>query len=229
MLSKIKNLTKRTIRKVKYAGINLMPECQVWFLKYFFEKKQQKFLINSGDPVRFGAVLLAIQDIQKNHIKGAFAEAGVYQGFLSKFIHDHAPDRKLYLFDTFEGFPSQNLKNGPDNRFKDTSIEIIKKRLGNMDNVIIKKGFFPESAKDLKNQEFAFAMLDFDLYDSILAALEFFYPRMTNGGYIFLHDYHSPESESGVSRATEEFMKDKKEKIVGIPDACGSVIIRKIC
>ena len=222
-------LTKaeRVILRIFYLIISLPPFICNWFLKYYFSRKQKRFLINTGDPVRFGAVWLAIDDIEKKCITGAFAEAGVYRGDLSKFIHEKVPQRKLYLFDTFEGFPEQNLKGKIDNRFADTSVGIVKRNLNDLNNIIIRKGFFPETAQDLDEERFAFVMIDFDLYESTLAALRFFYPRMNKAGYIFLHDYCSTESEIGVSRATNEFLNDKNERVVCIPDACGSAIIRK--
>jgi O-methyltransferase len=71
-------------------------------------------------------------------------------------------------------------------------------------------------------------MLDADLFAPTLAGLTFFYQRVTPGGYIFIHDFNSPESDWAVSRAIGEFMKDKPERIVEIPDMGGSVLFRKI-
>ena len=48
------------------------------------------------------------------------------------------------------------------------------------------------------------------------------------GGYIFVHDFNNPESNRGVSRAVLEFLDDKPEKIIEIPDKWGSVVIRKL-
>ena len=39
-----------------------------------------------------------------------------------------------------------------------------------------------------------------------MIVLEFFYPRMINGGIILTHDYHT----DGVKQAFNEFCKDKK-------------------
>jgi len=84
--------------------------------------------------------------------------------------------------------------------------------IGDMNNIIIRKGYFPETAKGLESEMFSFVMLDLDLYKPTLAGLEFFYPRVKAGGYIFAHDYNSPESDHAVSRAMNEFLKDKPEK-----------------
>ena len=181
------------------------------------------------DPIRFASISLAINTIKNEDIKGSLAEVGVFQGESSKIIHLLTPKRKLYLFDTFEGFPRKYLKNDLEiNRFKDTNLEMVKKNIGNMNNVIIRKGIFPDTARNLENEQFSFVSIDVDLYDSTLEGLEFFYPRITKGGFIFIHDYNNPyESNNAVFRAVKEFMRNKPEKIIEIPDINGTAIIRK--
>lgn len=45
----------------------------------------------------------------EKNIQGAVAELGVYRGDFAKVINSVFPDRKFYLFDTFEGFPETDL------------------------------------------------------------------------------------------------------------------------
>ena len=183
----------------------------------------------SWDPIRYATIALAIKTIKNENNKGHFAELGVFRGESSKIIHKLAPERILYLFDTFEGFPIDYLENKKDlNRFKDTRLDLVKKNIGNLNNIIIRKGIFPETSKGLESEVFSFVSIDADLYVSTLKGLKFFYPKVSRGGYIFVHDYHNPkESKAGVFRAVNEFMKDKPEKIIEISDVLGSVIIRK--
>ena len=42
--------------------------------------------------------------------KGECAEAGVFEGDFAKWINQYFPDRKLYLFDTFEGFDMRDIE-----------------------------------------------------------------------------------------------------------------------
>ncbi|MFX0071599.1 MAG: TylF/MycF/NovP-related O-methyltransferase [Candidatus Hermodarchaeota archaeon] len=196
-----------------------------------YTDKIHRLIISSRwDPIRFSTIALAVNTIQKEQIKGSFAELGVYKGETSQIIHLLAPERKLYLFDTFEGFPSEYLEIKDDsNRYKDTSIDLIKKTIGNMKNIIIKKGIFPETAYGLENEIFSFVHLDMDLYISTKEGLEFFYPRISKGGYLVIHDYNNPnESNMGVLKAVNEYFSDKPEKIIEIPDIYGTAIIRKI-
>jgi O-methyltransferase len=181
------------------------------------------------DDVRFATIALAIERLEHDRIDGAFAELGVYRGALSAFMHRHAPDRRLYLFDTFEGFPEQALENGVDDRrFRDTSQEVVARAIGDTRNVEFRKGYFPDSAAGLEDESFAFVMLDFDLYVSAIAALNFFYPRIPRGGYFFLHDFNNVESNRAISRAALEFLVDKPELLLEIPDICGTAMFRKL-
>jgi O-methyltransferase len=182
----------------------------------------------SADPVRYRTIALAISNIQKSRLPGSFAELGVWRGDLSRFIHAMAPERVLCLFDTFEGFPEQDLEI-VDERFRDTSVDTVKKTIGDLRNLRFIKGRFPDTCTEIGDSEtFAFVMLDMDLHDPTLAALEFFYPRLDPGGYLFAHDYNSPESNHGVRRAIDEFFRTKPESVIELPDAFGSVVVRRL-
>jgi len=147
-------------------------------------------------------------------IKGAVAEGGVYRGNFSCEINRVFPNKKLYLFDTFAGFDEKDMekedKNGfsksrEQNHFMETSEELVIKKLPYPENVIIKKGYFPETTNGLE-ETYCFVNLDFDLYKPILAGLEYFYPRMVESGIILVHDYFS-EVYKGVKQAINEFSK----------------------
>lgn len=186
------------------------------------------------DSIRYETIALAIETIRREAIPGALAEVGVWRGALSRFLHQCAPERKLYLFDTFSGFPLESVdaldlpNEGDRSRFRDTSVELVRKSVGESENIIFRVGIFPDSAIGLENEAFSFVMLDLDIYKPMLAALEFFYPRVSAGGYIFIHDFNSPESSYAMRRAAIPFLGDKPEKLVELPDEWGSAVMRKI-
>ena len=180
------------------------------------------------DDVRYASLALAIERIRAENIEGAFAELGVYQGHTSKFIHQQAPGSRLYLFDTFEGFPETKAGTSDDTRFQDTSQEAVARFIGNLEHVIFRVGFFPETAKGLETERFALVMLDCDRYDPAVEGLRFFYPRLSPGGYFFLHDFNSPESDHAIARAATEFLADKPETLLEIPDHWGTAVFRKL-
>ena len=186
---------------------------------------------HSVDPVRYESFALSIATIEREQVPGAFAEVGVWRGDTSYFIHFQAPQRTLHLFDTFCGFTDSDLegaKQADAKRFRDTSVATVKSRLGDGENVVFHVGRFPETVTELGNETFSLVVLDLDIYKPTLAALDFFYPRISRGGYCFLHDYNSPESDSAIRRATCAFLKDKPELLVELPDTWGSALFRKI-
>jgi len=180
------------------------------------------------DDIRYSTVALAIQRLETDNIAGSFAEVGVFRGATSSFIHKQAPNRRYFLFDTFEGFPEKDVEDGPDARFNETSQTAVAEYINGNDNLDFRVGYFPDTAAGLEDEKFAFVMLDVDIYQASLDVFRFFYPRLVRGGYFFMHDYNSPESNRAVSRAAAEFMADKPEMLIEMCDFFGSALFRKI-
>lgn len=183
------------------------------------------------DKVRFYTFWFQIERLKSKQIIGAFAEVGVYKGETAKMMHEMDPLRRLHLFDTFEGFNKNDLENEHVNDtnhaidFSDTSTESVTKYIDGNTNIVFHKGYFPDTTKNLVVEKFAFVHLDADLYKPTLSALHYFYPLLTNGGVIIIHDYN--HTWQGVSKAVDEFSKTIAESLVEIPDWQGSVMIVK--
>lgn len=189
------------------------------------------------DFLRNKTLQLVADEIYANNVQGAVAEVGVYRGSFAKMINLCFKDRKLYLFDTFEGFNKAeneyDIKNKlADKRtleedwFKDTDIDIVLSKMKYRNNCIIKKGYFPDTASDV-NEKFAFVSMDVDLFMPMYSALEFFYPKLSDNGYIFVHDYNN-DTFLGPKKAVEKFeSKYGKLKKVPIGDHGGTLIITK--
>ena len=165
--------------------------------------------------------------MKERNIEGDMAEVGVYTGEFCKLFNRYFPDRKLYLFDTFSGFDSnRDAVNEVDiNNFKDTSVDIVLEKMKKPENCIIRKGYFPDTATGIDGA-FSLVSLDCDLYKPILAGLEFFYPKLVPGGYIFIHDFGSYHYEE-VKKAVFEYCEKVQAPIFPIVDRCLFVIISK--
>ena len=194
-----------------------------------YEPDIARLVRGSGDPVRYASLALAIRTLERDGVAGDFAEVGVYRGNTSRFLLRCAPGRTLYLFDTFAGFAEEDREpeNASDTRFQDTSVATLRRKLGNAPNVVIRAGYFPDTTAGLEDRTFAFALLDMDVYAPTLAGLAFFYPRLARGGYCFVHDYNSPESNRACRRALGEFLADKPECPIELPDQFGSAVFRR--
>lgn len=62
-----------------------------------------------NDYVRFKTDLVTAE--LDNSLEGDVAELGVFKGDFAKHINRKFPDRKLYPFDTFEGFDEKEAEN----------------------------------------------------------------------------------------------------------------------
>lgn len=190
--------------------------------------------INQPDINRINQLEIISREIYRNNVKGSIAECGVYQGKFANWISRFMPDRRFYLFDTFEGFDERDNcdKDTLVNHMPlqgvchDTSVEFVLENIGYRANCIIRKGWFPETTTGLENEKFAFVHLDTDLYKPILAGLKFFWPRMNAGGYIMVHDGRH-EGLAGVRDAVIEFSKENKVGYCISNDNGGTVIFSK--
>ena len=194
----------------------------------FPSKKLKKIERFYRDKVRFYTFWFQIERLRKEAVPGAFAEVGVYKGETARIIHTMDPARPLHLFDTFTGFHEKDLeseKSGATDLvdFSDTSVERVRTFIEGNENVIFHPGHFPETAENLSEEKFAFVHLDADLYMPTLAALRFFYQRLSPGGTILVHDYN--HNWEGIRKAVHEFSATMPETIMEIPDWQGSVMI----
>ena len=197
-----------------------------------YSKTYKQVLEHNLDFVRYTTLELCCNELNVNKVNGNAAELGVYKGNFAQRINYLMPDRKLYLFDTFEGFHEEDIKkevsknfSSGEQDFSDTSVELVLNKMKNRSNCIVKKGYFPGTATDI-DDKFCFVSIDADLYEPILNGLKFFYPRLENKGYIFVHDFNNYDYK-GARQAVLEFCNENNIGYTPIPDTGGSIIITK--
>lgn len=194
----------------------------------------QDYTIRGMDYVRISSLELISREVYERQIEGAVAELGVYQGGFAKIINELFYDRKIYLFDTFEGFTDKDVeyddKHGfcktQKGRFSDTNVNIVLDQMKYKENCIIKKGYFPDTTDGLENEVFAFVSIDADLYKPIYDGLNFFYDKLSKGGYIMVHDYNH-SLYKGVKEAVRKFCNERRINFFPLSDYQGSAVIMK--
>lgn len=187
---------------------------------------------NYFDKIRFYTFWFQIERLKNEKVKGDFAELGVHKGETAKIIFEMDRTRKLHLFDTFEGFDEkdlqhENIQGGKytTKEFSDTNLEAVKNEIDGGNQVVYYPGYFPTTAIGLEKTQFSFVHLDADLYLPTIEGLKFFYPRLSPGGTIIIHDYN--HTWDGIRKALEEFMPTIPETLIELPDWKGSVMIIK--
>lgn len=155
-------------------------------------------------------------------IKGSIVECGVYQGSgvmawakISETLEPYNFLRKVYGFDTFEGFPSISdadlsggataAKVGHLKPTYDVLAELggcIKefdetRLLKHQDKVSLVQGdamlTIPKFLSENQHVLVALLYLDFDIYEPTLLALKEFLPRMPKGAVIAFDELHDPK------------------------------------
>lgn len=204
------------------------------FISFSLNYLQRKRVIdrNYMDYIRLSTLELTAHEINSNGLKGNVAELGVYKGKFARYINQYFPDRKLYLFDTFQGFSEPDIKAEINNTystgeqdFSNTSVENVLKIMPFPKQCIVKAGYFPDTAIGLED-EYVFVSIDTDLYEPIYNGLQYFYPRLKKGGYIFVHDYNN-DSYKGAKEAVKKFCTENKIPFLPLPDTAGTAILMK--
>lgn len=142
--------------------------------------------------------------LKANLLPGDIAEVGVFEGGSAELILK-TTSKTVHLFDTFEGLPESegSFTKGDYN----CSYDKVMESLAPYPNKLVYKGLFPSTAEKMNADKFCLVHIDCDLSKSITDSLEYFYPKMVKGGYIFIHD----QANDKVAKAVIDFFAGKPE------------------
>ena len=175
-------------------------------------------------------------------VKGSIVELGVFRGFslsawakLGAILEPENLIRKVYGFDTFEGFPSLHGKDTNEayehevgHFFTDVHEELLElnevfnqdRFLGHINKVELIKGdctkTIPNFIDNNPHLMIGLLFIDLDLYEPTKTALEYFLPRMHKGSIIAFDELDNPQWP-GETLALLESMNIKNLKIETIP------------
>jgi hypothetical protein len=163
-------------------------------------------------------------------VPGDTAECGVFRGATSYLIcsankQSNAGGKTHHLFDSFEGLSPPGPADGTHWAKGDLKCEMetVRNALSDFDNLEFHPGWIPERFRDVEDRKFSFVHIDVDLAEPTLASLAFFYPRMEAGGVILCDD-HGISTCAGATRAIDEFLSDKSERMLSLPDGGGFLV-----
>ena len=216
-----------TMRKIHIQDAVEVEELYRQFLFHDLPRREGRAELLSG--LIGTTVSEAIYIIRALHeglkVPGDICEFGVAQGATSRLMATEIQDtdRKLWLFDSFEGLPEPSPEDrlihdifnlGSMARYKGTMASPETEVLAKLEQVNfpanrtkIKKGWVNESlmTADLP-QQVAFAYVDFDFYEPIKDALHFLDGVMPANGRIVVDDYGF--FSEGAQLAVDEFVKN---------------------
>ena len=177
---------------------------------------------------------LLAEQILELGIPGDAAELGVFRGEFAALINAALPERRLHLFDTFEGFHAEDveeerrlgLSRARTGDFADTDVEAVLRRLPHPERAVIHAGRFPATFEPCVELSFSLVSVDADLYAPTTAALPLFWERLSPGGALLVHDVNGFQY-AGAGRAVREFCAERGVFPTPLCDMHGSVLLRK--
>jgi O-methyltransferase len=153
--------------------------------------------------------------------RGAFVECGVAQGTSLVIMAALAgPDRLVWGFDSFEGFPElSDADSGSGAEFVGMACSGAEGESAvyntfaaadvPMTNVRLVKGWYVDTVPGLVDQvgPIALLRLDSDFHDATRFTLEQFYDQVVSGGSVIINDYFAFE---GCRKAVDDFRAERR-------------------
>lgn len=164
-------------------------------------------------------------------IPGAIVECGVGQGrglaLWTSLVLLGKTNRKVWAFDSFEGFPALAIEDNATKEFergleeyRQFDIPYVRQTLldfglSSVDinrQISMVKGFIPDSLKNYDGAPIALLYVDLDIYEGYRDSLAFFWDKVNLGGVIAFDEYCKPldtHKWPGAARAINEFLDSK--------------------
>ncbi|HET9444493.1 MAG TPA: TylF/MycF/NovP-related O-methyltransferase [Acidimicrobiales bacterium] len=165
-------------------------------------------------------------------LPGDMAECGVYTGgsahLLALALEAAAPATTLHLFDSFQGMPEAadpaRDYHAPGD-FSDTSEARVRQRVAAFPSCRFHVGFMPATFDEVAGVDrYSFVHVDVDIYDSVKACCEWFWPRLTQGGAMVFDDYGFYPYRRAARAAVDEFFAGRHERPIALPTGQGLVL-----
>ena len=139
-------------------------------------------------------------------LRGDFVECGVSYGFLSSAIMEYLDWDRLgktfYLLDTFSGLDPRFVtaaereagalevsKHHVDTGMYVSSVDSVRANFAEWKNQRIIVGAVPETLDEVDSNEIAYLHIDMNCAPPEVAALRYFWPKLTPGAFVLLDDY----------------------------------------
>jgi hypothetical protein len=166
---------------------------------------------------------------------GNWAECGVFKGASSLIMAEYNQRHSLlkagcsvHLFDSFEGLAGPVSADLGTNMVKGDYLgaeDEVKRNLSKYDCFEFHRGWIPDRFSDVANKKFSFVHVDVDFYEPVRDSLEFFFPRMVDGGIIVLDDYGTAETP-GALLATDEIANKYGHYVAALPNGQAFITTR---
>lgn len=167
-----------------------------------------------------------------DHLEGDVLELGIYKGgtttITAHYLNILNSKRQIYACEAFIGLPYEDkysTSKGSKGRFSDTNPQLVLQKFQKFnvsERIKLLEGLFENTLyQQLSDKKFSLVLLDCDVYDAAKYALDFVYPRLTNGGIVMFDDYEKFDKDNplwGETKAVDEFCAKNNIKVNLYPE-----------
>jgi O-methyltransferase len=249
VLKYLNKLTARFGYQVTPEKMPLQPDMAADPLFVSLYDQVRPFTMTS--PERLYSLYQSIEYVAANKISGDFVECGVWKGgscMLMALLLKRLgiTDRKIYLYDTFEGMSeptdadkqfngeaandllNQSVKEDENSVWCYSTLEEVQSNVFstgyNPQNFIISKGKVEDTIPGVIPGEIALLRLDTDWYESTYHELIHLYPLLVENGILIIDDFGHWE---GAKKAVLQYFDEKKlHPFIQRVDYTGRLIVK---
>jgi O-methyltransferase len=164
----------------------------------------------SGPKIERMYKVFQLLELVRN-VDGDWAECGVFKGstayLMGSRLKSFSKHNRIYLFDSFQGLSAiDSADAGTFMRETDYHCDqsTVERNLSRFNNYEFMAGWIPSRFPEVSDKVFSFVHIDVDLYHPVKQSLEFFIPRLVDGGIIVMDDYGF-DGTPGAFKALNEF------------------------
>ncbi len=195
-------ITAKAIADTIVLGLQKPSKESLRFARMILKVKPRFTMVTNKNLIN---LYYLVQEADRLNLPGDIVECGVWNGGSAAFMAvagaegPHPGLRTLWLFDSFEGLPRPDERDGDEERrayFKEWNkgnaerVREIFKRMGlGLEKVKIVPGWFEQTLATTPVRSIALLHIDADWYSSVKTALEAFYDKVVPGGFVILDDY----------------------------------------
>lgn len=201
------------------------PLCDIEFMEIFDSQINFGWKEASGPKIQRMYMVRNFL-LSTKGLDGDWAECGVFKGSTSLIMAEYNRRYEIlqagcnvHLFDSFEGLANPASADSGTNMVKGDYLgteDEVRRNLSDYDCFVYHRGWIPDRFADVANRKFSFVHIDVDFYEPVRDSLDFFLPRMVNGGIIVLDDYGCAETP-GALRAANEMAARHGCYVCGLP------------
>jgi len=134
------------------------------------------------------------------NIDGDFVECGVNTGLLSlaicRYVDFNNSGKTFYLFDTFSGIPEEQMtEEERPRRIADNEAcyeecyDLAVRNFEPFPRAHLVRGIVPSSLAQVEIERVSYLSLDMNIVAPEMAAIQFFWPKLSRGAIVLLDDY----------------------------------------